>query len=255
MEVEGWFFEPSDTTPAVVALMSLWLLYRRKDRLTRLSWVPGSPWLTLPCFAASLGVFNAWDRLDQATRDGATALLGWNLALLALTASAGYLLDRFRLLYASAGTVWGPGFVDARLLMPSLWLMAAVALAVAVAAVIAVRRRRIRPMGWAVAGAVGPLGDDDVATVVVRLGLEHRLLVEERHQVAEHRHSGHATAARLSAATTGGAARPRRCTRAGRTRAGRTRAGRTRARIRAFERGLSAAPDEAQRETEEEGNG
>jgi uncharacterized membrane protein (UPF0182 family) len=105
--------------------------------------------------AATLGVFNAWDRLDEATRAGSTALLGWNLPLLALAASAGYLLDRFRLLHASAGTVWGPGFVDARLLMPSLGLMAAVALAVAAAAVVAVRRRRPRLMGWAVMAAIG----------------------------------------------------------------------------------------------------
>ena len=104
---------------------------------------------------ASLGVFNAWDRLDAATRAGATALIGWNLAALALAASAGYLLDRFHLLYASHGTVWGPGFVDARLVMPSLWVMAAVALAVAVAAVVAIRRQDLRLMGWAVAGAVG----------------------------------------------------------------------------------------------------
>ena len=39
--------------------------------------------------------------------------------------------------------------------MPSLWVMAAVALAVAVAAVVAIRRQDLRLMGWAVAGAVG----------------------------------------------------------------------------------------------------
>jgi exosortase len=57
VEVEGWFFEPSDTTPAVVALMSLWLLYRRKQRIEALAWEPGSLWVTAPCFALAFGIF------------------------------------------------------------------------------------------------------------------------------------------------------------------------------------------------------
>ena len=104
--------------------------------------------------AARLGLFNDWDRLDVATRGSAAAALGWNLAAVGVAASAGYVLDRFHLLYASGGTVWGPGFVDARLVMPALWLMAAGALAVAGLALVAARRRDLRLMAWTVAGAV-----------------------------------------------------------------------------------------------------
>ena len=126
------------------------------DTLARLAFLVALAALVAQAtLAASLGIFNDWGRLDEATRAGATAVLGWNLAVLALAASAGYLLDRFHLLYAAHGTVWGPGFVDARLVMPSLWLMAAVALAVAAAALVTVHRRDLRLMGWAVAGAVG----------------------------------------------------------------------------------------------------
>jgi uncharacterized protein len=126
------------------------------EDLARLAWaIALGALVAQAALLASLGVVNDWERRDDTTRARAAALLGWNLAALALAASAGYVLDRFRLLYASDGTVWGPGFVDARLVMPSLWLMAAIALAVAVLALVAVRRRDLRLMGWAVAGAVG----------------------------------------------------------------------------------------------------
>jgi exosortase len=81
VEVEGWFFEPSDTTPAVVAAMSLWLLYRRKQRLAALAWEAGSPWLTFPCLAAALGVF-VW-----ALRTDASDLQAVSLVLLCFGAA------------------------------------------------------------------------------------------------------------------------------------------------------------------------
>ena len=62
--------------------------------------------------ASGLGVFRDWARLDDAARGAMASALGRNLALVALAASAGYVLDRFGLLYASSGTVWGPGYVE-----------------------------------------------------------------------------------------------------------------------------------------------
>ena len=101
-----------------------------------------------------LGVFHDWARLDDARGAMASALCR-NLLLVALAAAAGYVLDRFGLLYASSGTVWGPGYVEVHVVMPALWLMAAIALAVAALAVVAERRRDVRLMAWGIGAAVG----------------------------------------------------------------------------------------------------
>ena len=101
-----------------------------------------------------LGVFRDWARLDNATQSSTALAVGYNLAALALAASAGYVLDRFHLLYAAEGTVRGPGFVDVHVVMPALWLMAAIAFAVAALTVRAAWRRDLRLMAWCVGGAV-----------------------------------------------------------------------------------------------------
>jgi exosortase len=44
-EFEGVFFTPSDTSPIVVLLLAIWLLYRRWDRLRRLPLRSGPVWL------------------------------------------------------------------------------------------------------------------------------------------------------------------------------------------------------------------
>ena len=100
-------------------------------------------------------MFRDWTRLDDATRAAIVSALGWNLAAVALASSAGYILDRFSLLYTSSGTVWGPGYVDVHVVMPALWLMAAIAFGTAVLAVAAARRRDLRLMAWGIGGAVG----------------------------------------------------------------------------------------------------
>lgn len=66
VEVEGWFFEPSDTAPALVAALSLWLLHRRGNRLASLAWVEGSRILSGALFAGALAV-HLWSlRTDAA---------------------------------------------------------------------------------------------------------------------------------------------------------------------------------------------
>ena len=102
-----------------------------------------------------LGVFRDWTRLDEATQSSTALAVGYNLAALALAASAGYVLDRFHLLYAAEGTVRGPGFVEVHVVMPTLWLMAAIALVVAALTLVAARRRDLRLMAWGVGGGVG----------------------------------------------------------------------------------------------------
>ena len=100
-------------------------------------------------------MFRDWARLDDAVRAAIASALGWNLAAVALASSAGYILDRFSLLYASSGTVWGPGYVKVHVVMPVLWLMAAIAFGAVVLAVAAAWRRDLRLMAWGIGGVVG----------------------------------------------------------------------------------------------------
>ena len=56
-EVENWFFEPSDTSPALVVALVGWLLYRRRGRLMRTVGRPGAPWLTVLLLGTGLAIF------------------------------------------------------------------------------------------------------------------------------------------------------------------------------------------------------
>jgi exosortase len=56
-DVEAFFFEPSDTSPALVLVFLGWLLFRRRRRLARSVGHRGSPAFTVGCFAIALAVF------------------------------------------------------------------------------------------------------------------------------------------------------------------------------------------------------
>jgi exosortase len=75
VDVDGWFFEPSDTAPAVVAVLGLWLLARRSSRLAALAWVEGSRALSLALYAGAVAV-HVW-----ALRTGASDLQAISLIL------------------------------------------------------------------------------------------------------------------------------------------------------------------------------
>ena len=74
VEVEGWFFEPSDTAPLIVVALSLWLLYRRSARLAALAWEGGSIALSAGLFAGSIAVF-IWSLLTEASDLQAISLI------------------------------------------------------------------------------------------------------------------------------------------------------------------------------------
>jgi len=74
VEVEGWFFEPSDTAPVVVVALSLWLLYRRSDRLAALPWRGGSAVLSGLLFASALAIF-VWSLCTRASDLQAVSLM------------------------------------------------------------------------------------------------------------------------------------------------------------------------------------
>jgi len=96
VEVEGWFFEPSDTAPLIVVALSLWLLYRRSERLVSLAWRGGSVALSALLYAGALAIF-VWS-----LRTGASDLQALSLMLTG-TATA-YLLGGT----AALSVVWVP---------------------------------------------------------------------------------------------------------------------------------------------------
>ncbi len=77
-DIEGWFFQPHQTFPPVVVAMSLWLLYRRRDRWRGLPWHAGAAPLTAALLAAGAAVL-AWS-----TYTGARDLQVPSLMLMAL---------------------------------------------------------------------------------------------------------------------------------------------------------------------------
>jgi len=80
--VEYWLFRPSESAPLVVVALSLWLLYRRWDRVQALTRQP-TPWLlVLPCIAAAAGIYG-WATYTGAA-DLKTISLVLNVAGLAL---------------------------------------------------------------------------------------------------------------------------------------------------------------------------
>ena len=74
VEIEGWFFEPSDTAPPIVVALALWLLYRRSARLRALAWEGGSLALSAGLFAGSVAVL-AWSLLTEASDLQAISLI------------------------------------------------------------------------------------------------------------------------------------------------------------------------------------
>ena len=74
VEVEGWFFEPSDTAPLIVIALSLWLLYRRSERLAALPWRGGSPVVSAGLFAGALAIF-LWSLRTEASDLQALSLM------------------------------------------------------------------------------------------------------------------------------------------------------------------------------------
>lgn len=73
-DVEAWFFEPTDTSPAVVLAFSAWLLWRRRRRLAALWGHPGPAALTGALWLAAAGAF-AWAVRSQAPDLQALALI------------------------------------------------------------------------------------------------------------------------------------------------------------------------------------
>lgn len=74
----------------------------------------------------SLGLLQGWNAADDSARRRALFLLFGNGAFLAMVWAAGYVLDHYRLVYGSGGTVVGPGYTDIHVVIPALWIMAGV---------------------------------------------------------------------------------------------------------------------------------
>lgn len=100
-----------------------------------------------------LGAFHNWQSLDYGTRRRAVRLLGLTLILVAAAAGLNYLVERYELLYGSTGTVVGPGYTDANVVMPTLWVMTGIMAAVIVASALAIQHGKLSYLFIAVGGA------------------------------------------------------------------------------------------------------
>ena len=103
-----------------------------------------------------LGIVQNWGAADERLTQRARLLLCANGAFFAAVWAADYVLARFRLLYASSGTVIGPGYTDVNVVLPALWAMTAVMLAVVIALLWSMRKGggRIGLMALAAAGVL-----------------------------------------------------------------------------------------------------
>jgi exosortase len=85
--VERMLFEPADTSPAVVLVLALWLVFRRRERWRALPGACAPLALWAPLLAAGLAVF-AWSRLTGAIDLLVPALLASGLGVAALLKGA-----------------------------------------------------------------------------------------------------------------------------------------------------------------------
>jgi EpsI family protein len=85
--VERLLFEPADTTPALIVALSLWLVYRRRERWQRLPDGAGPLWLTVPLLATGAALL-IWAKLTGAHDLLALSLLAAGLGLASLRKGA-----------------------------------------------------------------------------------------------------------------------------------------------------------------------
>lgn len=81
--VERMLFEPTDTTPAAILALALWLGWRRSERWRRLPSERGPLAVTLPLLAAGGGIF-VWSRLTGADDLLVPSLIATGLGLASL---------------------------------------------------------------------------------------------------------------------------------------------------------------------------
>jgi EpsI family protein len=119
--VERMLFEPADTTPALIVMLALWLLWRRRERWRGLPARGGPLALTLPLLAAGAGIL-VWARLTGAHDLLAVSLLAAGLGLASLWKGAAGV----RLLLLPAGFLLfalplPPAFSNAVIFRFQLW--------------------------------------------------------------------------------------------------------------------------------------
>jgi uncharacterized protein len=94
-----------------------------------------------------LGLLRNWRTVDADLRRPILQVLSANAVLFLLTWGWGYYLDRFHLLFESAGSVFGPGYSDVHVVLPALGIMAGASVAlIAVIVAGAIRNRMQWPL-------------------------------------------------------------------------------------------------------------
>jgi len=119
--VERLLFEPADTTPALIIVLSLWLLYRRRERWRSLPRRSGPLLLTLPLLVAGIAIL-VWARLTGAYDLLALSLLASGLGLASLwKAGAGVRLLLLPALFLLFALPLPPAFSNRLIFQFQLW--------------------------------------------------------------------------------------------------------------------------------------
>ncbi len=148
------FLEPQDFGVAdpVFQLDVGFYVFRLPLLLFAQTWATATVSLTVMLVAGfSIARDSLVNRHPQGVSEAARKQLTLLGAVLFALVAAGWWLERFELLFSREGVVWGAGYTDLHARLPAFWVMGALALLVAVALLVSLRRP-----GWRIpAGAAG----------------------------------------------------------------------------------------------------
>lgn len=107
-------------------------------------------------------------------RTSVTSHLSINLGIWLLLLAWGYYLERYQLLYNESGVVFGAGYTDIHFVLPVLWIMVFLCLALAVLAFMQIFKSNFRwlVIGGVATAVVGIVGQTVIPTMVQKFQVE-----------------------------------------------------------------------------------
>ena len=91
-----------------------------------------------------LGYLRSWKTLDDQSQRRILLVVSINAALFLVAWGWGYYLDRFALLFESAGAVFGPGYADVTVVLPALGVMAGASIALVGVLILGMVKNRVQ---------------------------------------------------------------------------------------------------------------
>lgn len=107
-------------------------------------------------------------------RSSVSRHLSINLGIWLLLLAWGYFLERYQMLYRDSGVVYGAGYTDIHILLPTLWIMVILCIILAAIAFLQVFKQNFRWLiiGGIVTAAVGIVGQTILPTMVQKFQVE-----------------------------------------------------------------------------------